>query len=100
MKNKEKMNGLSKNYFKVPLTIFDLNLNIATIGLYSFLLSCSEEFNPSISFLKKKLKISRNTVYKHIEELKNRNIITVVVPSSEGQIAKYKLNNPSEWKIL
>lgn len=100
MKNKEKMNSLSKNYFKLPLTIFDLNLNIATIGLYSFLLSCSEDFNPSVSFLKKRLKISRNTVYKHLEDLKNRNIITVETPAKDGQIAKYKLNNPSEWKLI
>lgn len=100
MKNKNRFNGLRKNYFKVPLNLFSLDLSINAIGLYVFLSSCSEEFNPSVSFLSKKLKVSRNTVYKYLSELQKTNVISISMKGREGETTRYQFCPPSEWRSL
>lgn len=100
MKNKNKFNNLNKNYFKIPLNLFDLNLSINSIGLYTFLLSCAEDFNPSVTFLSRKLKVSRNTVYKYLNELKLANTLSILTEPSEGEVTKYQFIQPSNWKKL
>lgn len=97
MKNKNDLNKLKKAYFKVPNKIFTMGLPIAVIGFYTYLAKQPEDFNPAVRTAAKELKISKSTVVKYFQELKNRNIIRVIQPGGENVITKYEFNGTKFW---
>lgn len=102
MKNKlEIYKGLKKNYFKCPNKIFDIGIHIQCVGFYCFLLSLPEDFNPSITYLTNKLKISRNTVLRYMEYLESLGMVRKTEKGSnlKRRVSKYELLSPKNWKM-
>lgn len=98
MKNKVELNKLNANYFKLPLKIHKINLSCGAIATYGYLASCGEDYYPSINTIRKALKISKNTVIKHLKELEARNIIKCFERGYIGKVSKYEFINIKEWK--
>lgn len=97
MKNKDKMNEMRKGYFKIPHRITTLGISATGLGLYLWLISHSEEFNPSVSQIRRELSLSRPTVYKYIGELLSCNLIKVKLKGFKGRSTVYELVSPKEW---
>lgn len=97
MKNKNKLNALRKGYFKLPNKIVDMNLSAVALALYSYLAKNSEEFNPSVKTMANALNISKGTVIKYLQELKDRNIIKVIEIGRERVTTKYEFVDVKEW---
>ena len=97
MRNKNQLNSMKRNYFKVPCKIYEMGLSLTAIGIYTYLAKQSEEFNPAISVISRSLGISKNTVIKYIKELKDRNILMVVQPGAENLITKYAFVHHKDW---
>jgi hypothetical protein len=103
MINKESMNLIKDNYLKLPNKVFDLKLPAACIGMYSYFLSCSESFNPSVRQCCKVLGITRNTYYKHLDILLQCNVIKVVSQGHgccfglKSKVAVYEFRPRKEW---
>ena len=98
MKNKTTLNKLKKSFFKCPNKIHDIGLSAIAIALYSYLAKCPEDFNPSVGVLARQLKISKPTVIKYLQELKDRNIIQVIRPGGQNTITLYEFNETKDWK--
>lgn len=101
MKNKNLLNLLimkDGGYYKVPNRLYSLNLPMGTIAVYSYLLSCAEDFNPAGRVIAKALKISRTTVHKHLKELCDHNLIKMIQRGGKNRITKYQFCNPKDWK--
>jgi predicted DNA-binding transcriptional regulator len=98
MRNKHKLNGLKKAYFKVPNKIHDIGLSATAIAIYSYLAKQPEDFNPPVSVIGRSLKISKNTVVKYLQELKNRNVIKCYEFGREKVTSKYEFINGGDWK--
>lgn len=98
MRNKNILNKLKRNYYKVPTKIHQMGLNSTSISLYYLLASFAEEFNPSIRFLQKKLDLSRPTVIKYLKILETKNIIRKYHQGGQNDLNKYEFVNPGEWK--
>ena len=98
MKNKNGLNKLKKNYFKVPNKIVDSQLSPVAIALYVYLAKLPEDFNPSVGVMSKNLKISKTTVVKYMKELKDRNIVRVIQEGGENVITKYEFVPVTEWQ--
>ena len=69
-----------KNYFSLPNEIFRLGLSSGEISVYSYLLYCENrktfQCYPSYKTIGSALKISRNTVRKHVTGLEEKGLIT------------------------
>lgn len=100
MQNRTYFTKLKKTYTKIPNKIYHIGLSSNAIFLFSVLASLPEDFNPSVYYLAKRVYWSRNTVYKYLNELINSNILILVTPASEGQIATYKFSEISDWYIV
>lgn len=102
MKNKNVFfKTLSKGYTKFPNKMFRIapKAPIGVIGMYLYLLSLPEEFNPAITFLSRSLGISRTTAAKYLLELENRNMIKKIY---EGRFERtndiYEFTKPNDWR--
>lgn len=99
MKGNQLMNKtIKKNFFKVPNRIFEYGLSPNAFLIYSEFVSQSEEFNPSVSYLCKKLKMSRATIHRSIQELLDRNFINCIEKGGLGRLSKYELVHPKYWR--
>jgi predicted transcriptional regulator len=97
MRNKNKINSLKKGYIKVPYEVMTKGLSVTAMGLYMWLLSKSEDFEPNVVYIRRELKLSRNTVYKYLNELLENNIIRVREKGFKGRATKYELVGPKLW---
>lgn len=69
------MIAISRGYIKVPDSILTLNISTTAITVFIFMLSCSDNFNPSVRFMSKVLSISVNSIRKAVNELIETNVI-------------------------
>ncbi len=97
MKNKLKLNGMKRSYFKVPNKLLDVNLPIMSVAIYVYMAKQSEDFNPSIATMAKILDVNKNTIVKYIKVLKDRNIIKLIARGGERTISKYEFVSIDEW---
>lgn len=101
MKNKTMITSLPIYYAKVCDRIWLLDLPLATIGFFVFLVKQAEEFHPTISYLAASLKINRKSVYKHLKELETCNVISCYEKGTFGHkvISKWAFNHPDKWSV-
>ena len=92
-----------KNYFPLPNEIFTLGLKPGEISVYAFLLRCEDRKTfkcyPSFKTIAKALNISKNTVWKYVENLYEKRLIEVentYIFSKDGK----KLNGNLLYTIL
>lgn len=98
MKNRNSVIGkINRQYAKIPNKIYSYSLSITAIGLYTYLASNSEEFNPSVKVISRALGISKTTVIKYMKELKDRNLIKCIKPGGEKVITEYEFTPLNEW---
>lgn len=100
MRNRNKLGKMRKDYCKIPNKLFNSELSSTAVSIYCFMASHSEEFNPSIKFISKALKIAKGTVIKYINELENRNIIKCIRPGGQRIVTEYEFVSINEWKDL
>lgn len=74
-----------------------MNLSAQSLGLYVFLLNLPEDFNPSLKFISKNLKMSKTTAQKHMGILEKRNIIRKIEQGDLNKVNKYAFVHPKEW---
>lgn len=98
MRNKDLLNKLKKNYTKIPMKLYQMDLPALAIALYCLLSSLPESFNPSLGFLKNKLFLSKPTVLKYLKILEARNIIKKYYVGGINNISKYEFIKPDKWK--
>lgn len=99
MKNKDSLHKhLKNNYTKLPNKIFKLGLPAQCIGFYAFLISLPEDFNPSITFLQRRLKLSRKTIIKYLDFLEALGIIKKVFQGNSTTRSLYEIVPTSQWK--
>lgn len=98
MKNRNQLNKIRKHYSKIPNKLYNCNVSITAIGLYCYLASNSETFNPSIKNICSILQISKGTAIKYLGELKNRNLIKLIRPGGERVVSEYEFCSPDDWK--
>ena len=71
---------MNKRYFPMPYDIFNINLKMPEIALYSYLMSCENRKTytcyPSYRTIAKVLNTSTNTVHKYIKLLEKKNLIS------------------------
>lgn len=91
---------MNKNYTKVPNKVFSLGLSPYSIAMYSFMVSLPEEFDPSVSYLAKTLRLSKSTIIRSTKELVDRNLIAVLDKGGLGKVTKYELQPPKNWKSV
>ncbi len=69
-----------KKYFPLPNEIFSLGLSSGEISVYSYLMFCEDrktyQCHPSYKAIGEALHISSNTIRKHIDRLRERQLIT------------------------
>lgn len=69
-----------KYYFTLPNEIFSLGLEAGTIAVYGYLLRCEDRRThqcwPSYKTIGAAVRLSRNTVKKHVAELERKRLIT------------------------
>lgn len=67
------------DYFPLPKAVFHLDLNAGEIAVYSFLMYCEDRrtytCHPSYSTIGRALRISKNTVKKHVDSLVRKGFI-------------------------
>lgn len=100
MKNKKKLSLTTKNYTKVPNEIMRLDLPVDDVGLFTYLLSLPEEFNPSIGEIKKHFNSNYRKVNKSLANLETCGIIKKI---QDGNFAKripvkYEFRPKTEWR--
>lgn len=98
MKNKLQLNKMKKNYCKIPVKLFYINLSPTAVSIYCFMASHTEEFNPSIKFIAKTLNIAKGTVIRYITELENRNIIKCIRRGGSKIVTEYEFCYIKDWK--
>ena len=89
---------MRKGYFKIPSKATFLELPGQALGLYVFLASLEEEFNPSIRFLARKLKMAKISISRNLDLLASRNLIRLISHGDLKEPNKYEFVNPKEWK--
>jgi DNA-binding MarR family transcriptional regulator len=85
------------HYIKTPGKLYKISLSITAIGLYIYLASNREEFNPSVKVMAKALGVAPGTIEKYLKELKTRNLIKLIKPGGEKVISEYEFVPLSEW---
>lgn len=100
LKNKNKLNVMKRNYYKVPHKLHSMNLHVVSIAIYSYLARGSEDFNPSVGTIATALNISKTTVVKYIKQLKSSNMLVIVTPGREKVTTKYAFTDQSIWKQI
>ena len=69
-----------KNYFPLPNEVFSLGLSAGEISVYCYLMYCenreTHQCYPSYKTIGKAIPLSANTVRKHVEGLKKKQLIT------------------------
>lgn len=98
MRNKAYLNKLKKYYHKIPIKLYLMDLSIESIAVYCFLASCAEDFNPSMSFVSIRLKISRKRLQRCYAELEDTNIIKCVHKGFKNTTKKFEFVPYSNWK--
>lgn len=97
MKNRIKLNKMRKHYSKIPNKLYNSNLSIMAIGMYCYLASHSESFNPSIKTICSTLKIAKGTAVKYLDELEYRNIIKLIRQGGQATVSEYEFVSMDEW---
>lgn len=71
---------MNKRFFPMPYEIFNINLKIPEIALYSYLMSCENRKNytcyPSYKTIARALNTSVNTVQKYVKSLEEKELIS------------------------
>ena len=69
-----------KNYFPIPNEIFGLGLSAGELAVYSYLMRCEDrtthQCHPSYKTIGKAVRLSPNTVAKHVNGLREKRLIT------------------------
>jgi hypothetical protein len=91
-------NKIRTQYHKTPTKLYDLGLSIEAIGLFNYLVSCSESFNPSLRYLSEKLGMSINRSRKYFKELENHNVIRCIHKGYKSETKKYEFIDPKSWR--
>lgn len=89
---------MKTNYIKIPLKCFHMRLPSDALSVYTTMASLPIEFNPSLRFLAKTLRLSKTTVVRNVNLLIELNIITKIRSGDLKIKNLYRLNPPSEWK--
>lgn len=78
-----------KNYFPLPNEIFLLGLTAGEIAVYSYLMYCEDrktfQCHPSYRAIGNAVRLSNNTVRKHVQSLEDKQLIT-----TEPTAVRYK----------
>jgi DNA-binding MarR family transcriptional regulator len=98
VKNKSRLNQLRTNWFKTTTQIFQANLDPHSIAVYCYLCSVSEGFNPSVRHMAKVLSMSKSTIKRAIDTLKDRNIIRMSSGPALGKSTHYEFVAPERWQ--
>lgn len=68
-----------KNYFPLPNEVFSLGLSAGEISVYGFLMRCEDrrthQCHPSYKTIGKAVRLSPNTVRKHVNALREKRLI-------------------------
>lgn len=88
---------LISEYYKIPDKLYKINLHMGAIALYTYLMSCAEEFNPSGTTMARALKVSRVTIHKYMLELQSRNMIKLLERGGKNKISKYQFTRITDW---
>lgn len=99
MKNKERFNKLTSYYFKTTTRIFEMGLDSKTIAVFCYIASVPETYNPGIRLIARKLRMSKSTVIKALNILREHNIILRLTGGHQGQNAQYEFVPPKEWYV-
>ena len=102
MKNKNELHkNVKKNYFKCPNDVFNVGMHIQCVGFYCFLISLPEDFNPSITYLSKRLRISRTTVIRYFNYLEKIGLIKKIEYGNikNKKVTRYELVPNGQWKF-
>ena len=97
--DRDKMYKIKSGYTKIVTKIFHIGLDYKAIVIYIYLCSCVENFNPSISMIKRKTQISRNTIINKLLLLEEWNIINKDSKGFSHKANIYRLIPPEDWKI-
>ncbi len=75
-----KWGRMNKRYFPMPYDIFNINLKMPEIALYSYLMSCENRKSytcyPSYKTIARVLNTSENTVQKYVKSLEEKELIS------------------------
>jgi len=95
MQGKNGINKQKTGYIKLPIRLFELNLSLEAMALYTYLIKNTEDYNPSVGSLHSILKISKKSIRKYLKELLDHNVIE---KAGFSMFQKYRLVNPKDWK--
>lgn len=99
MRNKNKLSLLKTKYSKVPNKIFELDLPFQAVALYCLFVSLPEDFNPSVRYVSRRLKMSLNTVRKYVKLLEDAQVVQRYhVGSLKAGSSKYMFLDPNKWR--
>lgn len=91
------------NYFRMPNDIFNLDLSVGEISVYTFLMRMENRVTytcfPSYKTIGKALKMSKNTVAKYVHSLEDKKLIELK-PTSVIDKNGRKRNGNLQYKIL
>jgi hypothetical protein len=102
MKNKKLLqNSIKGHYTKIPNKLFELGLPPQLASVYVYLISLPEDFNPSITNICNKVRISRPTAMKHLRWLEGCNMIKRISKGNNlsHKISMYELRPINEWSV-
>lgn len=101
VKNKTNILKLKEGFIKAPSRVFYMNLDPIAISIYFLFCYVPENFNPSIGYISKVLKIHRNTVFNKIQVLMRSNMLIKrsngIIMGNKSLAAKYELTDPNDW---
>lgn len=81
------------------MRIFDIEASSNAIMIYLFMAGMPEDFNPAVTYMMKKVNLSRNTVKKALRELIECNVIRVTKSYKIGKyIQEYEFLEPNYYK--
>lgn len=81
----------------MPIEAVSFGLNAKELGVFTYFCSCSESYHPSVSYIAKRLNITKPTVKTIIQKLIKFNIIKLITKHEKNVTTRYQLVNPKRW---
>lgn len=97
MRNKNLTSLIKKNYIKLPMRLVRMNLPAECIAMYVLMVSLPEDFEPSVTFMGRVLKLSKNSVRKYLSIIETCGMIRAYGVRSRGSIVRYEFIKSTDW---
>ena len=98
MRNRRVFQTQASAYIKLPTAVFSLNISPLAFVVLALLINCPDDFNPSLLFLGRSLRLGKSSVHRALQELLETNVIRRVIQGGQHKRSEYEFVEISEWK--